>query len=236
MSNLSHLLASKGLAPHINNLIGKLQFTSQTIQETQQDLDDAGISLPAFGNIESALQKELKEPTEEESTLFIYLLTLTLERQNFLKSKKKEIIRAQAYSRGYIQRRKFNALKQFYRQREPQVIKIQAAWKGHLQRLKYKNRIVQLKSEENLIVKLQANRRAKVAREKFVERKQFFKKNEPSVVKIQATWRAKKMEKGYKAISTYNNPSVKILQEFLHLLDDTDHDYDEELGTTTFQH
>lgn len=38
------------------------------------------------------------------------------------------------------------------------------------------------------------------------------------------------MEKAYKSISSINNPSVNSLQEFLHLLDDSDNDFEEELG------
>lgn len=61
---LSHMLASRGVAPNIKNLVGELQFTDAEIHATRQGLDAAGISMPSFGNIGSALAKELNGPGE----------------------------------------------------------------------------------------------------------------------------------------------------------------------------
>lgn len=86
---LSHLLAKKGLAPHIKNLLGKLTFTGKYIflaqrllengltklilvdeqlDKTNESLEAAAVPMPAFGNIQKALEKELDEPSDEEST------------------------------------------------------------------------------------------------------------------------------------------------------------------------
>lgn len=56
------MLASRGVAPNIKNLVGELQFTDAEIHATRQGLDAAGISMPSFGNIGSALAKELNVP------------------------------------------------------------------------------------------------------------------------------------------------------------------------------
>lgn len=68
---LSYLCARKGITPHIQNLTGKLQFTDEQLQKTNQSLQEAGVQLPAFGDIGNALAKELKE-TEEESEYMDY--------------------------------------------------------------------------------------------------------------------------------------------------------------------
>jgi hypothetical protein len=49
-------------------LIGKLTFTDEQLDATQQSLEEAGVQMPAFGNIETTLAAELKEPepTPEE--------------------------------------------------------------------------------------------------------------------------------------------------------------------------
>lgn len=80
------------------------------------------------------------------------------------------------------------------------------------------------------MVQLQAARKGKKDRQNYLQQKDFYKSNEDAIVKIQATWKAKKAEKSYKAMSSLKNPpSVKMLQEFLHLLDDNDNDYSEEI-------
>ncbi|KAJ3064475.1 hypothetical protein HDU99_004449, partial [Rhizoclosmatium hyalinum] len=61
---LSHLLAKKGLSPAINNLVGKLTFTEDQIEATQQSLEASGVAMPQFGNVENALAKAI---IEEES-------------------------------------------------------------------------------------------------------------------------------------------------------------------------
>ncbi|KAJ3204628.1 hypothetical protein HDU82_005707 [Entophlyctis luteolus] len=52
---LSHVLASNGLAPSIQNLVGHLSFTNDQIKATQQSLEASGASIPQFRNIENAL-------------------------------------------------------------------------------------------------------------------------------------------------------------------------------------
>ena len=85
---LSHLLAKKGLAPHIKNLLGQLSFTGtesnksrrksylfwlfeidEQLDKTNESLEAAAVPMPAFGNIQKALEKELDEPSEEESEI-----------------------------------------------------------------------------------------------------------------------------------------------------------------------
>lgn len=62
----SHLLARRGLAQRIGNLIGHLQFTDDQLQQTQKGLTDSGVAMPNFGNIGRELAKEFNEEPEEE--------------------------------------------------------------------------------------------------------------------------------------------------------------------------
>jgi hypothetical protein len=95
---LSHLLAKKGLAPHIKNLLGQLSFTGnydlffldgghpadfdrwkkidEQLDKTNESLEAAAVPMPAFGNIQKALEKELDEPSEEESNSFVSCLMI----------------------------------------------------------------------------------------------------------------------------------------------------------------
>lgn len=63
---LSHLLARRGLAQRISNLIGKIDFTDEELQKKQKGLDAAGVAMPSFGNIGKQLAKEINEEPEPE--------------------------------------------------------------------------------------------------------------------------------------------------------------------------
>ena len=64
----SHLLAHRGLAPRIGNLLGQLHFSDDQLIRTQKDLKDAGVAMPNFGNVGKELAKEINEPAEEEES------------------------------------------------------------------------------------------------------------------------------------------------------------------------
>ena len=63
---LSYLLANKDKAPHIKNLVGKLEFSEQILTDTAQELADAAVPMPAFGDISKDLEKEMNGESEEE--------------------------------------------------------------------------------------------------------------------------------------------------------------------------
>ena len=62
----SHLLARRGLARRVSNLVGQLQFSDYQLQRTQKGLKEAGVPMPNFGNVGRELAKEINEEPEEE--------------------------------------------------------------------------------------------------------------------------------------------------------------------------
>lgn len=62
----SHLLARRGRAQRIGNLLGQLQFSDDQLTKTQKGLKDAGIAMPNFGNVGKELAKEINEEPEVE--------------------------------------------------------------------------------------------------------------------------------------------------------------------------
>lgn len=60
------MLAKSGRAKNINNLVGQINFSEDVIQRKQDQLDEAGIAMPAFSDVGSALEKHL---TVEQSIL-----------------------------------------------------------------------------------------------------------------------------------------------------------------------
>ena len=80
----SHLLARRGLAERIGNLVGRLKFSDDQLQATQKGLKDAGVAMPNFGNVGKELAKEINEEpeveleTEEERTYHFVLRSLRM--------------------------------------------------------------------------------------------------------------------------------------------------------------
>lgn len=63
---LSHLLARRGMAQRIGNLIGHLHFSDDELQKTQKGLKESGVAMPNFGNVGRELAKEINEEPEPE--------------------------------------------------------------------------------------------------------------------------------------------------------------------------
>lgn len=64
--HFSHLLARRGIAERIGNLLGHLQFSDDQLQQTQKGLKEAGVVMPNFGNVGRELAKEINEEPEVE--------------------------------------------------------------------------------------------------------------------------------------------------------------------------
>ena len=63
----SYLLAKKGKAPNIKNLVGKLEFSEEALGNAAKGLGDQDV--PDFGNISKDLDKEMNQESEEDRNL-----------------------------------------------------------------------------------------------------------------------------------------------------------------------
>lgn len=91
------------------------------------------------------------------------------------------------------------------------------------------------------IQELQAVIRGSLIRAQFAEKQRFFKANMEKVVKLQSFVRAKIQGEAYKSLTSGENPPVGTVKGFVHLLNDSDFDFDEEveferLRKTVVQH
>lgn len=87
----------------------------------------------------------------------------------------------------------------------------------------------QLSEEEDAIADLQALTRGFLVRRKFAEKQKFYKENMQKVIKIQSFVRGKQQGEAYKSLTTGKNPPVGTVKNFVHLLNDSGFDFDEEL-------
>src|SRR5690606_25574578 len=66
-------------------------------------------------------------------------------------------------------------------------------------------------------------------RRRFEEKRRYFRENMQKVVKIQSFVRAKIQGEAYKSLTTGKNPPVGAVKNFVHLLNDGDLDFNEEV-------
>uniref|UniRef100_A0A673BXX8 IQ motif containing GTPase activating protein 1 n=1 Tax=Sphaeramia orbicularis TaxID=375764 RepID=A0A673BXX8_9TELE len=139
------------------------------------------------------------------------------------------ITKLQAHCRGYLVRRGLKERISFLKSQDPAVTCIQAHWKGYKQRKNFKERKQYLKDHRDEAVKIQSMVRMHQARKKYKDRLKYFNDHINDVVKIQAFIRANKARDDYKTLINADDPPMGVVRKFVHLLDHSDQDFQEEL-------
>ncbi|XP_054434480.1 ras GTPase-activating-like protein IQGAP2 [Pteronotus mesoamericanus] len=139
------------------------------------------------------------------------------------------LLRFQATSSGPLLRKEYEARKSFLYEQEEHVVKIQAFWKGHKQRMSYISRRQIFIDHIPSIVKIQSWFRMIRARRNYLSRLQYFRDHKNEIVKIQSLLRASKARDDYKTLVGSENPPLSVIRKFVHLLDQSDLDFQEEL-------
>uniref|UniRef100_A0A3P8VPK8 IQ motif containing GTPase activating protein 1 n=1 Tax=Cynoglossus semilaevis TaxID=244447 RepID=A0A3P8VPK8_CYNSE len=139
------------------------------------------------------------------------------------------ITKLQARCRGYLVRKGLKERIEFLKTQEPAVTRIQAHWKGYKEKKKFKDRKQFLKDHTDDAVKIQSMVRMHQARKKYKDRLKYFRDHINDVIKIQAFIRANKARDDYKTLSNAEDPPMAVVRKFVHLLDHSDQDFQEEL-------
>ncbi|XP_053573714.1 ras GTPase-activating-like protein IQGAP1 [Bombina bombina] len=139
------------------------------------------------------------------------------------------ITKLQARCRGYLMRKKFTTRKKFLKDQVPAITCIQSHYRGQKQRKQYKDRMQYLKDHSDEVVKIQSYTRMHQARKRYRDRLKYFKDHINDIVKIQAFIRANKARDDYKTLINAENPPMAVVRKFVHLLDQSDQDFQEEL-------
>ncbi|KAA0723626.1 Ras GTPase-activating-like protein IQGAP1 p195 [Triplophysa tibetana] len=139
------------------------------------------------------------------------------------------ITKLQASCRGFMVRRGMKERLQFLKSQEPSVNCIQAHWRGYKDRKKYNDRKQYLNDHADDVVKIQSMVRMHQARKKYRDRLKYFKDHIDDIVKIQAFIRANKARDDYKTLINADEPPMAVVRKFVHLLDHSDQDFQEEL-------
>ncbi|KAF2492315.1 ras GTPase activating protein-like protein [Lophium mytilinum] len=146
-----------------------------------------------------------------------------------LQAQNPTIIDLQSASRGFVERQRTYELLCDLNQHEPEIVSLQALARGMLLRADVGSMLGYLDSHEDAIVELQALARGMVIRRHFVEKKKFYKQNMEKVIKLQSFIRGRQQGEAYKSLTSGKNPPVGTIKNFVHLLNDSDFDFDEEI-------
>ncbi|KAL2092382.1 hypothetical protein ACEWY4_012180 [Coilia grayii] len=170
--------------------------------------------------------------TKEEIQSTVGSVTAEYNREQLWLANEPLIILLQARIRGYLVRRAHAERLEYLRQQEPNVVRLQACWKGYIQRKSYKDRLNTLQSNVGSAVKIQSLVKMWVARSRYTKRLQYFKDHEKDIVKIQAFLKANKARDDYKTLTGAQDPPLSVVRKFVHLLEQSSLDVQEEQELT----
>uniref|UniRef100_A0A674ERD4 IQ motif containing GTPase activating protein 1 n=1 Tax=Salmo trutta TaxID=8032 RepID=A0A674ERD4_SALTR len=156
-------------------------------------------------------------------------VTTTYNREQLWLANESLIAKLQAGCRGYLVRKGLKERKDFLKSQDPAITTIQAHFRGYKQRKVYIKRKEYLNDHSEDAVKIQSMVRMHQARKKYRDRLKHFKDHINDVVKIQAFIRANKARDDYKTLINADDPPMAVVRKFVHLLDHSDQDFQEEL-------
>jgi Ras GTPase-activating-like protein IQGAP2/3 len=140
-----------------------------------------------------------------------------------------KITTLQSFARGGILRHRTEALLDALRSHTNEITQLQALSRAVLLRNDVGMVLGELEAEEEWIIASQAAAKAFLVRVRFAEKQRFFKENMEKVVKLQSFVRGKLQGEAYKSLTTGKNPPVNTVKNFVHLLNDSDFDFNEEI-------
>ncbi|XP_060116396.1 ras GTPase-activating-like protein IQGAP1 [Heteronotia binoei] len=167
--------------------------------------------------------------SREDIQSSISAVTAAYNREQLWLANENLITKLQACCRGYLIRQEFNARMHFLKKQVPAITCIQAHWRGHKQQKMYQDRLQYLQAHKDEVVKIQAMTRMHQARKQYRNRLQYFRDHINDIVKIQAFIRANKARDDYKTLISAEDPPMAVVRKFVHLLDQSDQDFQEEL-------
>lgn len=109
------------------------------------------------------------------------------------------------------------------------ITTVQSYIRGFLARKAYLDRKEYIENQTPAVIKLQSIARMLKVRKRFRERLNFLNSQEEAAYRIQAGWKGFKERQAYKGLTKVVNPPCQTVRKFLHLLDQSEVDFSEEL-------
>lgn len=213
----------------VSALKKELQTHQHLVTRLQAGVRGA-IAREDFNALRLALLRQSAVAVHCQSKTRGYLLRQRLSQQRKTLERHAPKVQAlQSLARGAIVRRNVGDTIGQLEDAEDQTVQLQSYSRAMLCRAGVGDLLSELDEHEDVITELQALVRAGAVRSRFAEKKKFFKENMEKVVKIQSVMRARIQGQAYKSLTAGKNPPVSTLKGFVHLLNDSDFDFDEEI-------
>jgi Ras GTPase-activating-like protein IQGAP2/3 len=189
------------------------------------------------GKIRSEVASILAHLSDQESNILTvqsYIRGFLARQRHFsdlkaLQAQTSTILDLQSACRGFVQRQRTYDILCDLNAQEPEIIQLQSVARGMQLRMQIGVQLGQVEEHEEAIIELQALARGMMIRQQYVEKKQFYKENMEKVIKIQSFVRGRQQGEAYKSLTSGTNPPVSTVKNFVHLLNDNDIDFDEEI-------
>lgn len=141
----------------------------------------------------------------------------------------KAVGKLQALARAVIVRNQHRELDKELVVAFPDVVGFQAIIRGALVRVNFFAWRDHLRRNHHVATILQAMLRGAMQRRAFWQKMEYFRLNLSKVVKIQSLYRAKETREQYRQLTLGKNVTVGTIKNFVHLLDDSEADFQEEV-------
>jgi Ras GTPase-activating-like protein IQGAP2/3 len=176
-----------------------------------------------------ARQQPYVHPLQARSRAFLLRNRLLSDNRSFL-FLSRSIVQVQSALRGFIARQRTEDLLNALYEHEDGMVALQSMLRASICSRQIGTLFMKLEAEEEMVEQLQAYARGQLVRVRFAEKMKFYKENMRKVVKIQSFIRGRQQGEAYKTLTSGKNPPVGTIKNFVHLLNDSDFDFDEEIG------
>ncbi|KAB8235058.1 putative Ras GTPase activating protein [Aspergillus alliaceus] len=146
-----------------------------------------------------------------------------------LQAEELTIIDLQALARAAVLRIEVGGILEELDECEDEVSRLQAHIRAMLVRVDVGQTLADLAAEEDVITDLQSHIRGYIVRSKFEEKRRYYRQNMDKVIKAQSFVRGRIQGQAYKSLTSGKNPPVGTVKGFVHLLNDSEFDFDEEI-------
>ena len=148
---------------------------------------------------------------------------------NDLRGKESLIIELQSLVRAASLRIEVGGILTRLESCEVEIAQLQSLARAMIVRTDVEQTLSGLEATEDGIVDFQAQIRGSIIRSRFEEKRRYFQANMEKVVKAQSFVRGHIQGQAYKSLTSGKNPPVATVKGFVHLLNDSDFDFDEEI-------
>lgn len=179
---------------------------------------------------QAALRKEETVVLELQSRARAVILRKRLKAdREALEKHEHLIVDIQALARAAVLRIQVGDILTRLEDGEGQIEQLQALARAMVVRVQVGNMLADLEDQEEAVIDFQSRIRGMLVRNRFEERRRHYNENMEKVIKAQSVIRGRIQGQAYKSLTSGKNPPVGTVKGFVHLLNDSDFDFDEEI-------